>query len=91
MLSKFLKFCAFALLLLVVACGSKVSEENYAKIKNGMTLEEVKDVLGDPTETPAAIGIGGMSAGAYVWKDGDKTITVTMTNDKVTLVAKSGF
>jgi hypothetical protein len=91
MFAKLAKFCAFFLLLVVVACGSKVSEDNYGKIKTGMTLEEVKGILGDPTETPAAVGVAGVSAGAYVWKDGDKSITVTLMNDKVSLTAKSGF
>ena len=58
--------------------------------ETGMTLEEVKGILGEPTEENAA-GIGDMSAGGYVWKDGDKTITVTFMNEKVTVMTKTGF
>lgn len=78
---------AFALTL--AACGGGgVNQANYDKIENGMTLEQVKDILGEPADGG---GIGGLSAGGYTWKDGDKSINITFANDKVAVKTKSGF
>jgi hypothetical protein len=41
---------AVALCLLLSGCGSKVTESNYDKIRNGMTLREVEDILGKGEE-----------------------------------------
>ena len=78
--------CAFFL----AACGGGVDQSSYDKIENGMTLDEVKGILGEPTEGGGA-GALGVSGGSYTWKDGDKTINLTFVNDKVTLKAKTGF
>ena len=86
----------FALLALIalVACGGGISKENYDKVKTGMTLEEVKDILGEPTDGGSAgAEIGGMklSGGNYVWKDGDKTITIGFKDDKVVSKVQKGL
>ncbi len=85
---------ALLTLMLVVACGGGITADNVAKIKNGMTLEEVKDILGEPADGGSnSLQVGDMKlgAGAYKWEDGDKVVTITFANGKVTMVAKSGF
>ena len=82
---------ALASVFLLAACGGGgVSQSSYEKLKPGMTATEVEAILGKPTETGGA-GIGGISAGAKTWKDGDKEITVMFTNEKVSTFTKKGF
>lgn len=79
---------------LMVGCGSKVSKSNYDKINNGMTVAEVESLMGKgTTEAGGAGAIGGLSGSAKVmsWTDGDKKITVTFVNDKVTLKTEKGL
>jgi hypothetical protein len=73
---------AFAAAFLLTACGSKISAENFERIRNGMTQKEVVAVLGEPTET-SAIGIAGLSGGMATWRDGGTAISVQFVNDKV--------
>ena len=82
---------ACLLIVGLVACA-KVTQENYDKIKDGMTAKEVEAILGKPVEGEGGgVALGGMSAGTKVWKDGNKKISITFMNDKVTLKAKDGF
>lgn len=73
---------ALAAALLLAACGSKVSLENFERIQTGMTQKEVVAILGEPTET-SAISIAGVSGGMASWQDGATVISVQFVNDKV--------
>lgn len=76
-------------LSLLAGCGSKVNKENFEKIQKGMTVEEVTEILGDPTDAggvAADVGPVDVSAQTYTWEDGDKKITVTFLNGKVQTV-----
>jgi hypothetical protein len=65
------------------ACVSKINQENYEKIKKSMTLEEVKAIIGEPTESKSA-GVGGLISGtSAVWKGDNMTIDIKFLNDKV--------
>ena len=69
---------------------SKVTRGNYDKVETNMTVQEVTDILGDPTEktsTGAQLGSLGGTKTSSEWKSGDKTINIEFVNDKV--VAKS--
>jgi len=68
--------------LILAACGSKVSTENFERIQNGMAQKEVVAILGEPTET-SAITVGGLSGGMATWRDGNTAISVQFLNDKV--------
>jgi outer membrane protein assembly factor BamE (lipoprotein component of BamABCDE complex) len=70
------------LCLALVACGPRVSQENYEKIRNDMSTEEVNKVLGKPTQV-SSFGIGGLSATTAKWVGQTHTITVTFANEKV--------
>jgi hypothetical protein len=79
--------------LLLAGCGSKVSKSNYDKITTDMTEEQVKAVMGEPTEQQsqsAALPGMALSAKKLVWKDGNKAITVDILNGKVAAKASNG-
>ena len=71
-----------ATLLLLSACDSKLSEENFDQIENGMPREDVIALLGKPTET-SSLELAGVSGTSAVWDDGSKRITVQFINNKV--------
>ena len=64
------------LILTVPGCGKPpVNKENYDRIKTGMTMAEVEDILGKGEEQVSGSGgIGGLSGSGkmYKWVDGDK-------------------
>ena len=66
---------ALASLLILVGCESKITEENYALIQNGMTITEVEGILGegrDDSITGVDIGGAGISGSG---NSGRKTLT----------------
>lgn len=73
---------AAALALLLAGCGSKITESNFAKIHQGMTREQVVDVLGKPTNssTMHVLGLSGTSA---TWTDKHARITIQFVDGKV--------
>ncbi len=74
----------FLILVFLLAACSKVSEENYRKVEEGMTEEQVVAILGKPTESSSVsvLGIGGTVSR---WESGDAVITVRFVNGKVGL------
>jgi hypothetical protein len=82
---------SIGLVLLMTGClGSKINEENYKKVQEGMTMEQVKTILGEPTDAKAdgvSTPIGSISGTQATWKtsDGKISIELTFVNDKVTL------
>jgi hypothetical protein len=69
------------LVLLLAAC-SKVTQENYQKIEEGMTEEQVVALLGKPTETNS-VSVLGVSGSVSRWVADDAVITVRLVNGKV--------
>ena len=78
-----LRAAAFALLLLLAAC-SKVTQQNFGKIRDGMTEEEVQSILGLPAAT-SRVDVGGFSGTSLSWRSGDAEITVRFLNGKAVL------
>ncbi len=70
------------LLLCLAACGSRLSQENFDKIHEGMSQKEVREILGEPVDASGA-SLLGLSSGEAVWKDDKTTITVHFLNDKL--------
>jgi len=70
------------LLLCLAACGSRLNQENFDKIRDGMSQKEVREILGDPVDASGASFLG-LSSGEAVWQDNKTTITVHFLNDKV--------
>jgi hypothetical protein len=74
---------AFLTALLFCAC-SKVTPENFLKIEDGMSEQEVIALLGRPTESNS-VTLLGMSGTSTRWVDGDAVISVSFVNGKVAL------
>ena len=66
---------------LLAACGSRINQANFDKIKTGMTEEEVKKILGPPTET-SSITIAGFSGTSSKWTSKDGTVVIQFFNGK---------
>jgi hypothetical protein len=67
---------------LIGCAGSKITKENFDRIKLGMTQEEVQRILGPPTEA-SGIEIPMFSGTMSKWARGDTVITVQFVNGKV--------
>ncbi len=94
-----------ALCFTATGCGkSKITKENFDKIKNDMTLKEVEAILGEGTSqggdganVAAQVGVdvtGGAAAPStvdYLWESGKKSITVTFKQGKVMQKKSSGL
>ncbi len=74
---------ALAALVALSAC-SKVTQENFAKIRDGMSEQEVQALLGSPTES-SSVSVLGLSGTSSRWVAKDAVITVQFVNGKVRL------
>lgn len=74
---------ALCLALALAAC-SKVTQENYARIQDGMTEEEVHAILGKPAAT-SSVTVLGLSGTSSRWQSGDAVISIQFANGKVRL------
>ena len=67
----------------LMSCSSlKISQENFEKIQTGMSLAQVTDILGPPTES-SSVDVAVFSGTVSKWKAGDVTITIQFVNGKV--------
>ena len=69
--------------LLLLGC-SKVTPDNFEKIQEGMSEQEVRAVLGDPTESNS-VTVLGVSGTASRWTGRDAEIIVRFINGKAAL------
>ncbi|MBX7158314.1 MAG: hypothetical protein K1X66_08015 [Verrucomicrobiae bacterium] len=79
---------SFAIVMMfgLVAC-SKLTAENYAKIENNQTEEEVIKILGKPTKVESGSFLG-VTGTTYLYKKKDKEVKISFVNGKV--FAKEG-
>lgn len=80
-------FCIAALAL--AACGSRLNEENFGKVREGMSEQEVIAILGKPTETNS-VQVLSVSGTSSTWRDGGTTVSIQFVNDKVRLKSYTG-
>jgi hypothetical protein len=71
------------LLFMLFAC-SKVTQVNFDKIRNNMTMKDVIAILGGPTSSES-VTIAGISGTSAIWKENDAEIDIQFLNDKVTV------
>ncbi len=85
-------------IFLLTSCGdNKINKENYDKIENGMTLEEVEKILGkgeanaESNTDMSGTGMADMKFAVYTWQDGTSVISLTFHNDKVETKVQTGL
>ena len=78
------RLAATVLALGLLACGSRVDRERFAKIETDMPEAEVFAILGEPTDT-SSFSLGGLSATSASWEGRDGTITIQFVNGRVKL------
>ena len=76
----------FTAVLALAAC-SKLTQDNLSKIHNGMTTDEVKAILGDPTNSSSGSFLG-QSGTEFVYHTDESDVKIDFVNDKV--IATSG-
>lgn len=64
------------------ACSSKVSLENYGKLRTGQSYEDVTKILGDPARCDEVLGIR-----TCVWGDEQRGISVNFVAGQVMLLS----
>ena len=72
------------LVAFALAACSKVNQENFAKIQEGMSEQEVISLLGSPTESNS-VNVLGISGTSSRWVGRDAVIDVRFVNGKVAL------
>lgn len=71
---------ALIVFVFALAACSKLNLENYGKLKAGMGFDEVKALLGDPSQCSEALVIKGCQ-----WGDDKKNIKVNFVAEKAVL------
>ncbi|MGQ7816857.1 hypothetical protein B6S59_10565 [Pseudomonas sp. A46] len=71
---------------LVLAACNKLNQENYSKLKTGMTKAEVEQLLGAPTECAGAVGFT-----SCTWGDENTFVSVQYGGDKVLMFSGKGL
>lgn len=68
--------------LLLSGCFSKVNQQNHGRLLDGMSVSDVRQILGEPTESDS-IDLGFIRGTRSVWREDGTTITVTFMQDKL--------
>ena len=70
----------------------EISYDSFQKVKTGMSLDDVKAILGDDPVLTSSSEIAGVKAEIYSWKgSGFSSITITFTNGKVSGRGQAGL
>jgi len=78
-------FIVFFTLFSLVGC-SKITQENYDKIKVGMDYQQVLEILGEADKCDGALG-----AKSCIWGDDQKNIKIKFVADKVIIPTMTGL
>ena len=84
------RIAAALLCALALSCaGAKLTQENFEQVKDGMTTEQVKDLLGEPSKIDtASLPIVG-TVTVYHYTTESSEATVMFHEDKVQMKAGS--
>jgi len=82
---KSVRYALAAVLTLAAGC-SKLTLENYDRIKVGMSFAEVKQILGDPVKCDEVVGVR-----SCVWGDGARQVNVSLAADRVVVHSAKGL
>jgi len=72
----------FTAVIALAAC-SKLTEDNLEKVHNGMSPDEVKAILGEPTSSQTGNALGIISGTTYIYHTDKSDVKITFVNDKV--------
>ena len=75
-------FAAALVFVAVLAGCSKVTQENFGRIDQGMQERDVLSLLGSPTES-SSVDVLGVSGTTSRWVGRDAEITIRFVNGKV--------
>jgi len=76
---------SLALCFLFVSCGN-LSQENYQKIKAGMSYQEVEKILGSGPSCDTTLGVK-----TCTWGTAEKHVKVEFVGDKVVMHSAKGL
>lgn len=92
---------AIVCVLASAGCEQKLTDEKYEQLKQGMTGQEVEGILRcgsgtDETQGGFNVGSSGISGSGgtdrvYVYKSGDRSVTVVYRDGKAVQYNKTGF
>ena len=71
--------------LILFGC-SKITQENYSKLKLGMDYNEVLEILGKPDTCETVLNIKNC-----IWKESSKSITIKIIADKIVFLSSHGI
>lgn len=74
-----------AIFVLLLAACSKLTLENYDRLKGGMSYQEVKDILGAPSQCSEVLGVK-----SCTWGDDKRYIKVNFLGNQVLLFSAEG-
>lgn len=74
----------FLLLLLALVACSQINQTNFDKVKTGMTMQQVTQILGQPSDV-TSMDFAGISGTSATWKTKNTTIVIQFINDTVKL------
>lgn len=71
--------------------SSRLTSENYDRLKHGMTFDEVTDILGMDCKQNVSSAMADHSSQMYTWQEAFKVVTVQFLDGKAVTFAKAGF
>lgn len=78
---------ALVTLLLAAGCVSRLTKENYDKLKVGMSYAEVTEILGKADTCTETLGVSNCTWGT----EGPKTVSVIFLGDQATAFSHKGL
>lgn len=72
--------------LVLIACSSQLSLENYNKLKVGQSYDEVKKIIGDPARCDEMIGIR-----SCVWGDEQRGVKIGFVAGQVMVLSATNL
>ncbi|MFB8791904.1 MAG: hypothetical protein U7123_24430 [Potamolinea sp.] len=82
-----IKWMLLVFALITFTACSKLTVSNFDKIHNEMTTEQVKEILGEPTEVKSG-GFIGFNGTVYIYRQDQTEVNITFLQGKV--ISKDG-
>lgn len=75
-----------AIFVLLLAACSKLTLENYDRLRSGMSYEKVKEILGAPSQCSEVLGVK-----SCTWGDDKRYIKANFVGNQVLLFSAEGL